>query len=185
VAHHPDIARRVDLPRAVLAEHGAEIGDVIVKTLQLQEQDAQGLDFDFITTGHSVNFCVRLEAPARGRLTFASGPVNFELDLAELGRTPRRFYERPIDQFLEVFACPIEGLPQSLAFRFTAPAPAKPDTPYFVRVRQLDEAKAWTSPFYVSATGRAWSRDSISSKTASKLAPSRSSLLMNAIRGTP
>ena len=151
--------RRVDW-KGRLALEGNRLREVrmhgLFNPLQgIQEQDAQGLDFDFITTGHSVNFCVRLEAPARGRLTFASGPVNFELDLAELGRTPRRFYERPIDQFLEVFACPIEGLPQSLAFRFTAPAPAKPDTPYFVRVRQLDEAKAWTSPFYVSASGRA------------------------------
>lgn len=116
----------------------------------IQQRDATGLRFDFITTGHSVNLCLRLETPGRGRLVFESGPVSFDLDVAELGPAPRRLYEQPIDQFLDVLAFPVAALPLSLPFRFTAPAPEKPETPYFVRVRQLDEAKAWTSPFYVT-----------------------------------
>ncbi|MCH7479620.1 MAG: hypothetical protein IIA14_16155 [SAR324 cluster bacterium] len=75
----------------------------------------------------------------------------FSLPLAELGPTPKKMFSARIDQFVEVSACPIERLPLELDFDFRAPAPEKPATPYFIRVLQLDEAKAWTSPFYVSA----------------------------------
>ncbi|MCH9046521.1 MAG: DUF3604 domain-containing protein [SAR324 cluster bacterium] len=116
----------------------------------IQQWDADGVAFNFISTGNSLNLCLQVEAPGKGTLAFRSGPAEFSIDLAELSPSPRRMMEKPIDQFLELSLCPIEALPLSLPFRFGAPPPDQPETPYFVRVVQLDEGKAWSSPFYVS-----------------------------------
>ncbi len=109
------------------------------------------LGFYFISSGNSLNICLNLKEPGRGTLHFESGPCSFSLPVAELTPTPRRMYEAPIDQFCEVFAAELEGLPREMELDFKAPPPGTPQVPYFVRVRQLDEAKAWTSPFYVTA----------------------------------
>ena len=110
----------------------------------------QEVGFYFISSGNSLNFCLKLKEGRSGTLHFASAPYSFSLPLAELTAQPRRLFEAPIDQFLEVFALPLESLPRQVELNFTAPPPATPQVPYFVRVRQLDEAKAWTSPFYVT-----------------------------------
>lgn len=116
----------------------------------IQSSNADELDFYFISSGNSLNFCLKLKDGRAGTLHFESGPHSFSMPLADLTPEPKQLYEAPIDQFLEVMALPLVALPREMAVNFTAPPPDKPQTPYFIRVRQLDEAKAWTSPFYVS-----------------------------------
>lgn len=146
--------RRVDWKGTLLVEGNrlleAKMHGLFNPLQGIKDQNGHGGVFDLISTGHSLNFCLRLETPGRGRLVLKGQPVEFAIEVADLAWTPRRLYEKPIDQFLEVFTCPVESLPLSLPFRFTVAPPDEPATPYFVRVRQLDEAKAWTSPFYVT-----------------------------------
>lgn len=117
----------------------------------IQSSSEQELDFYFISSGNSLNFCLKLKDGRNGTLHFESGPHSFSLPLAELTAEPRQLYEAPIDQFLEVFALPLARLPREMEVNFTAPPPEAEQVPYFIRVRQLDEAKAWTSPFYVTS----------------------------------
>ena len=116
----------------------------------IQEKDGNELGFNFITSGNSLNFCIKVKEPASGTLHFESRPCTFSLPLAEITRNARTMFEAPIDQFLEVFTVCLEKLPSAMSFNFSAQPPDAPQVPYFIRVRQLDEAKAWTSPFYVT-----------------------------------
>ncbi|MCZ6729446.1 MAG: DUF3604 domain-containing protein [SAR324 cluster bacterium] len=116
----------------------------------IRSSSGEEVGFYFISSGNSLNFCLKPTAQREGILHFESGPCSFSIPLADLTTAPRRFYEAPIDQFCEVFAAPLEGLPWQMEFNFSAPPPDQPQVPYFVRVRQLNEAKAWSSPFYVS-----------------------------------
>ncbi len=117
----------------------------------IRSREHNRLRFDFISTGNSLNLCLQVGEPGRGRLRFESTAARFEIDLAKVEIQPKRMFEAPIDQFLEISLCPYAELPMSMSFSFTAPPPSLPETPYFIRVRQIDEAKAWTSPFYVSS----------------------------------
>ena len=122
----------------------------------ISRPDANSVAFDLVSTGDSLNLALKVDLSeagstgAAGRLHFESGVFSFEMALEEISSEPQRLFEAALDQFLEVQRCPLEQLPLDAAFAFEVPSPMVRDTPFFVRVRQLDEGKAWSSPWFVS-----------------------------------
>lgn len=115
----------------------------------IDERRGDGLHFGCVTTGNLVNLQLRLEHGLTGTLRFESDQTTFELDLATVGANPTRLFEAPLDQRVEAYACNASQLPKSIETTFDVDVDHGEERPYFLRVTQLDEGKAWTSPFYV------------------------------------
>lgn len=107
--------------------------------------------FECVTTGNLVNFVLRFDKGLQGTLRFESNNTTVEIDLAALTRDPHVLFEAPLDQLAEAFVCHEESLPRYLEARFDLDIAHRAQLPYFLRVTQLDEGKAWTSPFYLVA----------------------------------
>ena len=109
------------------------------------------VDFACVTTGNLVNVTLKLEHASEGRLTFDTSNASCALDLAEVRRDPTRHHEAPLDQRIEVLGVREGALPRSVVTSFTVDVDHGDEHPYFLRVTQIDEGRAWTSPFYVRA----------------------------------
>ena len=115
----------------------------------LQVGGPRRLDFDCVTTGNLVNIVTRLEGGLHGRIRFRTGDVDVAFALDDLDHEARSFYEAPLDQRVEAMACRQDALPREVRTSFSLEVDHDEEVPYFLRVTQIDEAKAWTSPFYV------------------------------------
>jgi hypothetical protein len=128
---------------------GAEMHGVFSPTYGIRDVRPDGIGFSCVTTGNLVNIAVRLRDGAAGRLLFESSNASCELDLGSLGRAPVRLYEAPLDQRVEALGIRREALGRHVATTFAADVDHRDERPYFLRVTQVDEGRAWTSPFYV------------------------------------
>jgi hypothetical protein len=118
----------------------------------IRDATPAGFGFACATTGNLVNFALALEQGLQGTLHFESNRTSFDLDLAQIGRGPTRMFEAPLDQLVEVCGYQRAGLPMRLEHEFSLEIEHAQEVPYFIKVTQVDEGKAWTSPFFVRAT---------------------------------
>ncbi|MFO7544121.1 MAG: DUF3604 domain-containing protein [Trueperaceae bacterium] len=115
----------------------------------IESRDPSRVAFHCVTTGNVVNLALSLKSGMTGVIRFEAGDASFDIDLADVGRDPLRLHEAPLDQRVEVFAVDRKSLSVSTSSLFEIDVDHEDEQPYFVRVTQLDEGKAWTSPFYV------------------------------------
>lgn len=115
----------------------------------IEASDASRVAFHCVTTGNVVNLALSLRRGMTGRVRFQAGDASVAIDVADVGRHPLRLHEAPLDQRVEVFAVNRGSLPILTNSIFEVDVEHADEQPYFLRVTQLDEGKAWTSPFYV------------------------------------
>ncbi len=108
---------------------------------------ANALDWNSATEGDLDGVELTM-ADSGGQLSFAAGPVRFELDLANLGDERIRFDGGPIDCRVEVERVQ-EDREELQSFEWVIPYRQLESAGYHLRVTQTDCHMAWSSPFYV------------------------------------
>lgn len=126
----------------------------------IRSSGAHEVRFACVTTGNLVNLLLELEEGAQGTLRFDTDVTSFALDLASLDPASldgyvvdpgaRTMFEAPLDQRVEVAGLRPGSLSHVLDATFEVDAEPGLEVPYYLRVTQLDEGKAWTSPFYLT-----------------------------------
>ncbi|MEX2534574.1 MAG: DUF3604 domain-containing protein [Trueperaceae bacterium] len=111
----------------------------------------EGFEFRCATTGNLLNIELAFENGLVGMVRFDSNRTSFDLDLSQVTREPTTIFEAQLDQLVEVSAYRRSELPHYVEHKFDLEFDHSHEEPYFVRVTQVDEGKAWTSPFYVKA----------------------------------
>ncbi len=113
-------------------------------------QSESEAEFICSTSGNSMNLILDLNEGLVGEISFESNVCGFKIDVSELTRDPKTFFQSEVDRFAEAFLISADNLSNELSAEFTFDFKGNQDTPYFIRVLQLDEGKAWTSPWYVT-----------------------------------
>ena len=116
----------------------------------VQEWDARRVSWRSITTGDSDGVLVTLEARADTALAVDTALVSTEVKWSDLGDDGLRIAAGGLDLELTIERRPL-GL-QTRHFRVNYQPDSSPagEQAYWIRALQVDGAKAWTSPWYVT-----------------------------------
>jgi len=124
----------------------------------IREYDEQRIRWRSITAGDWDGMLVTLDDCANAEATFVSGPMTLRTRFSDLDARPRTFDAANPARKVELRRLP-RTMP-ALGWRGTFTDPS-PDTPsqtgerahhaYWLRVRQVDGAYAWSSPIFVTA----------------------------------
>ncbi|MEZ4861604.1 MAG: DUF3604 domain-containing protein [Caldilineaceae bacterium] len=103
------------------------------------------------TAGNHAGFRYRLaaEGAANPHFHFASGPATFTFHHNQVQLAPLTIAAAPVKRQVVIGPAPREDGPHrvELSYRDCAPLPGA--TPYWVRVVQVNQGRAWSSPVYV------------------------------------
>ena len=106
--------------------------------------------FRCVTTGNLVNLLLKFSRGLKGHLSFKSDVTDIELELERLDNKVNRLFTAPLDQRVEATALHRASLPLDVKTTFTLNVDHLEQRPYFLRITQLDEGRAWASPFYIA-----------------------------------
>lgn len=133
----------------------------------VQIEDARRISWRSSTAGNAMGFRLRLDGKEQARFHFASEPATFDFSLRQARLAPFMIDAGPPNRRVTVGPAPRQdgAMRAELSIRDTTPLPVdrtrqnKVDHngqvernvyPYWVRVVQVDQAKAWSSPVYVT-----------------------------------
>jgi hypothetical protein len=126
----------------------------------IREHDAHRVHWRSITAGDWDGVLVTLEDCASAEATFVSGPMTLRTRLSELDARPRTFEAANPARRVELRRLPKAMPAPGWSGTFSDPSRDMPPLKhghhaYWLRVRQADGAYAWSSPIFVTLTGRA------------------------------
>ena len=104
-----------------------------------------------VTGGDADGLVLTIDAAPEAELAFHSEPARFSLALADLAAGPRVVPAGMLECQVSVERLPVGPLPWSLSFEYTDFGARPGVNAYWVRVRQTDDERAWSSPIYVEA----------------------------------
>ncbi len=116
----------------------------------ITDKNENSVTFHCVTTGNLVNLLLKFSRGLKGRLSFESNVTDTELELEHLGNEVTGLFTAPLDQRVEAAALHQASLPLDVKTTFALNVDHLEQRPYFLRVTQLDEGRAWTSPFYIA-----------------------------------
>jgi len=118
----------------------------------IRSQSQQHVAWQSVTSGDEDGVVLELaEKTSQGKLTFHSPLAQFEVDLAEIGDEPFVFAAGGEGLQVTVEYLPVGAGSRHVRFEATVELPVAPEaTAVYVRLTQVDGARAWSSPFYVS-----------------------------------
>lgn len=102
------------------------------------------------TCGDPDGVLLDLDDAAGAVLNFETGPCRFSLPLADLRDGPKVIEAGGVDQRVEVSWAPVEEVAREVVFEWMDEDIKRGVNPYWVKVRQIDGAMAWSSPVYVN-----------------------------------
>ena len=91
------------------------------------------------------------DAMASGR--FSAGPCSFEFALNQVRLAPLVVDAGGVGRFVSVGPAPAEDGSRNIELSYRDTQPLAGTQPYWVRVVQVNRAKAWSSPVYVTHPG--------------------------------
>lgn len=115
----------------------------------IQGVTERSVSWKSVTTGDADGVILTLDAPPETVLRFRTDVVDRSVSLAEIARGPVRVDAGGV-QIAVVFEQMPTGAGRETAFTFREPGLPSGCHPYWVRVVQIDGAKAWASPIYVT-----------------------------------
>ena len=115
----------------------------------LEETSRDRITWRSVTTGDADGLLVNVEGPDTATLSFHSGVLQHRASLGEVRRQPVTVAGPGIDTRLAIEMAPTgSGLDVATTFRDGAAPPGR--HAYWLRITQIDGAKAWLSPWYVT-----------------------------------
>ena len=111
-------------------------------------QDGPGcVRWNAATGGNDMGLVCKVEGAGAGR--FESRHCTFDFGLEQVLRAPGVVGAGGESKFVEVGPAPAEDGPQRIELEYRDSSPLAGEWPYWVRVVQVDRARAWSSPVYV------------------------------------
>jgi hypothetical protein len=95
----------------------------------------------------------RLEGDAGARFQFETGPCAFDFSMAQTSAEGWRVDAGGASRFVEVGPAAADDGPRDVEYSFCDEEPLGGEIPYWVRVVQVDRARAWSSPVNVIRPG--------------------------------
>jgi hypothetical protein len=111
--------------------------------------DAQRVSWKSVTSGDEDGLLLDVEIAAGAQLHFETQLASFTLALADLGDAVHCVEAGGEELRVEVEYLPLGLESKHCAFTWEDPAPMAGCQPYYVRLTQVDGARAWSSPFYI------------------------------------
>jgi len=116
----------------------------------VQLQDPRTITWQSVTAGNYAGFTVRLVDADAAHGDFRAAPCTFDFDLNQVRLAPLVVDAGAVNKRVSIGPAPREDGPTTveLSYRDTKPLPG--ESPYWVRVVQVDQGLAWSSPVYVT-----------------------------------
>lgn len=121
-----------------------------VPTDRLWQPDPASVAWRSVTAGSEAGFLFDLDAPAAARLRFAHPPLAFDWSRAELERGVRIDLPDTLEGRLTCERAPDPGAARDVEASLLPPAEPAGRYAYWVEVVQVDGARAWSSPLFVT-----------------------------------
>ena len=122
-------------------------------TDRVWQNDPHHLEWTSATAGNDMGVICRLEGDPGALFEFEAGPCSFEFSAPQVSAKARHVDAGGASRFVEVGPAPAEDGPLSAELSFRDEEPLEGETPYWVRVVQVDRARAWSSPVNVMRIG--------------------------------
>ena len=102
------------------------------------------------TAGNAAGVLVRVAGNRDVQFHFRTEPCTFRFDLNQVRLAPMTVDAGYLNGQVTVGPAPREDGPQRVRLSFQDTAPLTGETAYWVRVTQVNQAQAWSSPVYVT-----------------------------------
>jgi hypothetical protein len=142
----------LDGPTTIHARVVGTTGLDAVEILRFAEGDetARVVAWRSQTTGDEDGVILTLDAPAEATLRFETEPTSFDIPLRDIAAEAKIFPAGGLDQRVTIRRLRDAPAPADAMFQWSDGRPPRGRAAYFVRVRQVDGAVAYTSPFFVA-----------------------------------
>jgi hypothetical protein len=137
---------------------GGEITSVSAVGLQsgtdhVRQMGRHQVSWSSATAGNDMGLICRLEGDAGARFQFETGPCAFDFSMAQTSAEGWRVDAGGASRFVEVGPAAADDGPRDVEYSFCDEEPLGGEIPYWVRVVQVDRARAWSSPVNVIRPG--------------------------------
>jgi len=113
---------------------------------------AARIDWRNTSAGNAAGILIRLTGDASTELTFDSGPVQFQVPLGKVRQHAHRVDAGGVGRFAMIGPPPDPAGPADFELQTVDNESLSGDFPYWIRVTQVDQSLAWSSPVYVTRT---------------------------------
>lgn len=117
---------------------------------QVQLQDANTVTWQSATAGNHAGFTAQFIDAGEGRGQFTAVPCNFDFALNQIRLTPLIIDAGAVEKRVVIGPAPCTDGPDAVELSYRDTQPLDGETPYWVRVVQVDQGRAWSSPVYVT-----------------------------------
>jgi hypothetical protein len=120
---------------------------------RLQLVDSGTVTWRSVTAGNHMGMQLQIEGDASTVCRFESAPSNFEFTLAQVGTAPMVVKAGGVNRRVMIGPPPDEGGARRVELSYCDTRTVPGVCPYWVRVTQVDQHRAWSSPVYVTRRG--------------------------------
>jgi hypothetical protein len=121
----------------------------------LWQPDPHTLAWRSATAGNEAGVVLEIEGDEATAGRFSSEPCCFDFSLNQVSTAPLVVAAGGVERQVQIGPAPCAEGPRKAELSFRDMQPVEGASPYWVRVVQVDQAKAWSSPVYVSfSSGR-------------------------------
>lgn len=117
---------------------------------QASLKDVGQIDWSNKSAGNAAGLILRIRDTGSGTLQFKSGPASFEVKVAEVLDSNHRVDAGGVGRFVQIGPPPVDDGPLQFAMTTTDDESVNGEFPYWIRVTQIDQSLAWSSPVYVT-----------------------------------
>ncbi|MCB0085172.1 MAG: hypothetical protein KDE47_29730 [Caldilineaceae bacterium] len=113
-------------------------------------QDPHTITWQSATAGNYAGFTVRVAGNSESRLQFTSAPCEFACTLKQVQLAPLVVDAGAVNKRVAIGPAPRTDGPDTVELSYRDTQPLTGETPYWVRIVQVDQGMAWSSPVYVT-----------------------------------
>ncbi len=119
--------------------------------LDAVQRDSPGrVSWQSCTAGNDAGLLLEVEGDRSARGRFETEPCSFDFSLGDVRETALEVDAGGVGRRVSIGPAPCATAARSVALEFRDDEPVEGICPYWVRVIQVDRAKAWSSPVYVT-----------------------------------
>ena len=119
---------------------------------RVEQTDARTVRFDTVTAGNRMGMCLEIEGRPSTSCRFESDHAAFDFALSQVREQPMTVEAGGASRHVIAGPAPDPELPPRVELSFRDTRAIAGLCPYWVRVTQVDQHRAWSSPIYVERT---------------------------------
>jgi hypothetical protein len=116
----------------------------------VQTEGPAAISWRSATAGNHAGLVLKVQEDDEAVCSFSSGPCSFAFRLNQVALAPMRIDAGGVGRHVSVGLAPRENGPRQVELAYRDTEHVRGVLPYWVRVGQTDQARAWSSPVYVT-----------------------------------